>query len=218
MKKITGVLFSGLLVMSSMINASAINVHVNNKSISMDVSPVIVQSRTLVPVAAIAQALEGEVDWDAPTRTVTITRGEKVIKLQLDNNVASINSENITLDVPAQAVNGRTMVPVGFIAQAFGEKVEWHQETKTVLINSSIPGDSQVVAPPVVTPPVVVTPPSNPVISDSEKEGTWIKGNVNSKIYHVPGGRDYGKVSPQNIVWFETESDALDAGFRKAMQ
>ena len=42
--------------------------------------------------------------------------------------------------------------------------------------------------------------------------------SAGSKIYHVPGGRDYDKVSPQNIVWFETEADAIAAGFRRAKQ
>ena len=55
-------------------------------------------------------------------------------------------------------------------------------------------------------------------IVDSEKEGVWIKGNINSKIYHVPSGRDYSKVSAKNIVWFEKEDDAIKAGYRRAMQ
>lgn len=45
-----------------------------------------------------------------------------------------------------------------------------------------------------------------------------IQGNKNSKIYHVPGGKSYGKVSPQNSVWFDTEDDAVAAGYRKAKQ
>ena len=53
---------------------------------------------------------------------------------------------------------------------------------------------------------------------DSEKDGVWIKGNRNSKIYHVPSGRDYYKVSAKNIVWFETEKEAQEAGYRRAKQ
>lgn len=45
-----------------------------------------------------------------------------------------------------------------------------------------------------------------------------IQGNKNSKIYHVPGGKNYGKVSPQNSVWFDTEEEAQAAGYRKAKQ
>ena len=104
----------------------------------MDVAPVIIDGRTLVPVAAISQSLNSNVDWDAPSKTATITRNGSIIKLQLGNKNAIVNGNNIGLDVPAQAIKGRTMVPVGFIAQAFGEKVNWDPKTKTVLISSDI--------------------------------------------------------------------------------
>ena len=46
-----------------------------------------------------------------------------------------------------------------------------------------------------------------------------IKGNVNSsgeKIYHVESGRYYKITKPE--VWFCTEQEAIDAGFRKSQQ
>ncbi len=43
-----------------------------------------------------------------------------------------------------------------------------------------------------------------------------IIGNKNSKIYHIPGGGSYGKISEENRVYFATEADAQKAGFRKA--
>lgn len=42
-----------------------------------------------------------------------------------------------------------------------------------------------------------------------------IKGNANSKIYHVPGGQYYDKTQ-DDIVWFCTEADAQAAGYRKS--
>ena len=54
---------------------------------------------------------------------------------------------------------------------------------------------------------------SNKAIADNK-----IQGNKNSKIYHMPGGKSYGKVSPQNSVWFDTEEDAIAAGYTKAKQ
>ncbi len=37
-------------------------------------------------------------------------------------------------------------------------------------------------------------------------------------VYHAPGQRDYNKLSPKNIIWFETSEDAKAAGFRAAQQ
>jgi prophage lp1 protein 66 len=43
-----------------------------------------------------------------------------------------------------------------------------------------------------------------------------IKGNVKSMIYHVPGGAFYDKISVNNVVYFDTEQDAINAGYRKS--
>lgn len=45
-----------------------------------------------------------------------------------------------------------------------------------------------------------------------------IKGNTNSMIYHLPDGRDYSTVKEGNAVYFNTEEEAIKAGFRKAKQ
>lgn len=42
-----------------------------------------------------------------------------------------------------------------------------------------------------------------------------IKGNANSHIYHVPGGAFYDSTR-DNIIWFCTEKEAEDAGYRKS--
>jgi len=46
------------------------------------------------------------------------------------------NSSNVKLDVPAQIIGDRTMVPVRAVAEAFGVKVDWDDSTKTVLIKN----------------------------------------------------------------------------------
>ena len=42
-----------------------------------------------------------------------------------------------------------------------------------------------------------------------------IKGNANSHIYHVPGGSFYDSTT-DNIVWFCSEKEAQDKGYRKS--
>jgi micrococcal nuclease len=43
-----------------------------------------------------------------------------------------------------------------------------------------------------------------------------IKGNKNSKIYHLPDGVHYEEIANHNIVWFCTEAEAQDRGYRKS--
>ena len=49
-------------------------------------------------------------------------------------------------------------------------------------------------------------------------EELLIKGNKNSMIYHLPGGDDYDKIADHNVIYFDSEEEAIDAGFRKAGQ
>ena len=63
---------------------------------------------------------------------------------------------------------------------------------------------------------------SEKVINDSSIESplleqSIIRGNRNSNVFHLPSGcPSYDKVSPKNIVEFMTETQAIDAGYRKA--
>jgi len=43
-----------------------------------------------------------------------------------------------------------------------------------------------------------------------------IKGNKNSKIYHMKGCPNYNDISERNIVWFKTKEEAEAAGYRMA--
>ena len=55
--------------------------------------------------------------------------------------------------------------------------------------------------------------------SDLVADDGAIRGNKNSKIYHCPGQRDYDKMADsKNLVLFENEKDAKNAGYRKAKQ
>ena len=45
---------------------------VNDEKVSLDTAPVIIDDRTLVPLRAVSEALDCNVDWNGDTKTVTI--------------------------------------------------------------------------------------------------------------------------------------------------
>ena len=114
-----------------------IKVLLEGKELSFDVPPQIIEGRTLLPLRAIFEALGIEVGWDDATRIITgMTEGKEII-LKIDSKNVKVNGVDKTLDVPAKAINGRTMVPVRFIAESLDMNVDWNQESKTVIINKS---------------------------------------------------------------------------------
>lgn len=108
------------------------NIIVKGKHLGFDTPPVIKSGRTLVPVKALVQAFGAEVAWEPVTKTVTITRGELTLILTLGETGVLVNGESIQLDVPAQAMNGRTVVPLRFIAEQMGFEVDYEDGVITV--------------------------------------------------------------------------------------
>ena len=112
-----------------------ISVLYNDKRINFaDQMPIIENNRTLVPLRAIFEAMGADVYWNDSTQTVTATRGDITISLQIDNNVMIKNNQSIPLDVPPKLVNNRTLVPVRAVAESFDATVKWEDKTQTVII------------------------------------------------------------------------------------
>lgn len=111
-----------------------ISVQLNGKTLTFDVNPVNISGRVLVPMRGIFEAFGASVEWDEANYQVKAKAGDREIVLPIGKEYASMNGETVTLDVPAQIVQGRTMVPVRFVAESLDAEVSWVQETSTVII------------------------------------------------------------------------------------
>lgn len=110
-------------------------VRINGELIDFDDQfPIIEEGRTLIPVRAVAQAFDAKVTWNGDYYRAEIEKDGMQIILPINSEVAYIDGEEHTLDVPAQLINDRTMVPLRFVAEMLGIDVEWDQNTRTVLI------------------------------------------------------------------------------------
>ena len=126
-----------ILVSSSLFSASAednIKVMLNGTELSFDVPPQLVNSRTMVPMRKIFEALGAVVEWNSDTETVTAVKDETVIIMQIDNVAMQIDEKNITLDVPPMLIDNRTLVPIRAVAEGLNADVLWDNDTRTVVI------------------------------------------------------------------------------------
>ena len=114
--------------------SSQITVIINGKPLALEQPPIIENGRTLVPLRAIFEALGAEVDWNPETQTVTAGKGGTTVMLTIGSNTLIKNGQQISLDVPARIVGGRTLVPVRAVAESFDAEVEWDASTRTVNI------------------------------------------------------------------------------------
>ncbi len=123
------------------VSASSISMQIDNAVMNvggtdttLDVPPQIINDRTMVPLRAIFEALGAQVDWNGDTRTITGTKGDTTITMQIDNLTMTKNGAESALDTPPQIVNDRTLVPVRAIAESFDCTVDWNGDTRTVTI------------------------------------------------------------------------------------
>lgn len=124
-----------------------ISVELDGKTIAFDVEPEIMDGRTMVPLRKIFEEIGALVKWDGETQTVSARKSKKTVTLTVDSNEMVIDkgktddegnpiTETVTLDVPAQVVSDRTLVPVRAISESFGLEVAWDEDNRKVIINS----------------------------------------------------------------------------------
>jgi sugar lactone lactonase YvrE len=112
-----------------------IKVNINETPLQMDVPPMIVNGRTLVPLRAIFNALGAMVQWNPADQSITATKGSTTINLQIGSTTALNNGAQVTLDAAPIIINGRTVAPVRFVSESLGAAVSWDSSTNTVTIS-----------------------------------------------------------------------------------
>ena len=99
MKRLLSLVLSVLMILALSVSNSvvladdSIKVVIDGANQTYDVMPVIVNDRTLVPMRGIFEALGAEINWDDATKTVTGTKGDTMVVLQIGNRTVHVNSQ-----------------------------------------------------------------------------------------------------------------------------
>ncbi len=107
---------------------------VKREMVPIDVPPQIVYDRTMVPIRAIADGFDAETTWINETKTIIIEFGSTRILLPLGSKISTVNGQDVTLDVAAQVINGRALVPIRFIIEAFDAEITWFAAERSIEI------------------------------------------------------------------------------------
>lgn len=133
-----------ILSISSCVYASNVNVQLNGENVDftdengLKVEAQIVNGRTMVPMRKLFELLGASIDWDGTTQTVTATKNDTTIKLQINNDTAELTtngaSKKTKLDSKPILIDNRTMVPLRFISESLGKQVAWDSANSTAII------------------------------------------------------------------------------------
>jgi hypothetical protein len=116
--------------------SAAIQVDVNGQPVRFGaVQPTSIGGRVFIPLRAVAESMKADVRWDASTQTVLGGREGRNFTLPIGARTANVDGRPVSLDAPARLMYGTTMVPLRFVAEALGAKVDWNNAAQRVSVN-----------------------------------------------------------------------------------
>ena len=109
-------------------------ISINGTESELDTVPIIKNDRTLLPLRAVVESLGGSVAWENKTKTAAFAKDDKVIFMTIGSRTAFVNTTEYTIDTEPIIIDGRTMLPIRFVAENLGFKVKWDERTQTITI------------------------------------------------------------------------------------
>ena len=104
----------------------------------MDAAPYVKNGRTYLPVRYVAMSLDiadSDIIWQPDEGAVVILKGSNFIKFVVGSKEMLIYNKPVVMDVEPEIVEpGRVMLPLRWVAQAFGADIDWDETNKTVII------------------------------------------------------------------------------------
>ncbi|NLK97862.1 stalk domain-containing protein [Defluviitalea saccharophila] len=110
-----------------------IRIYLNDQIVTSDTSPYMENGRTFVPIRFVAEAIGIEqINWNGQNEEAILMKNGVTISLPIRQSYAMIDNKSIKLDAPINIYNGRTFVPLRFVAEAFNVDVQWQESTASV--------------------------------------------------------------------------------------
>lgn len=133
------------------ITSQDIRIMINNEIQNLPQTPIVINGTTFVPVRAIAEMTGSTVWWNNDSKTVGLEKDNTKIAFIIGASTANVNGNSVS--IPTTFVkNGTTFVPIRFVSELMGLKVDWDSANKMVIITSPektqninytvLPGDS----------------------------------------------------------------------------
>ncbi len=110
------------------------NAEINGMPVTLDVPPRIMNGRTMIPLRFVGEAMGAEIEWEGTEQKITFTLYGKEIILRVGANTALVNGEPVALDTPPTIIDGRTLVPVRFVSENLGARVDWQGDLQRITI------------------------------------------------------------------------------------
>jgi len=115
---------------------TAVSVFLDGQLMTLDKAPIISKGTTMLPMRAIFEALGANVEWNQKNQTIIATKDQIKIQLTINNETAYKNNAKMSLAIAPFIQDSSTFVPLRFVSESLGAKVEWNQHSQSVRITT----------------------------------------------------------------------------------
>ncbi|WP_423805304.1 copper amine oxidase N-terminal domain-containing protein [Paenibacillus illinoisensis] len=112
---------------------------INDKTTNMDTTPMLWKNTTYIPLRFLSEGIGATVKWDKKAQEVTVMAGDDTLVFWVNNKVMEVNGvkKNVGSTVFVNK-DGRTQVPLRFIAELLNWDVKWAQKDGSITLTKSM--------------------------------------------------------------------------------
>jgi hypothetical protein len=114
----------------------AMHLRIWSKPLELERPLILGNSRSLAGLRQISETVGAEVTWDESAKSATLRLNDRTVRVTIGSTIAQIwdgkDVHNYQLDVAPVILNGRTMLPIRFLAEALNLTVSWDPSTHTI--------------------------------------------------------------------------------------
>ncbi|MCZ8518465.1 MULTISPECIES: C40 family peptidase [Paenibacillus] len=119
--------------------AANVKIQINDSLVSFpEAQPFIDPSNQMqIPLRTLTEELGYQVSWEKKGEVINVTlinKNEK-ISLQTASRYAEVDGKRVELDSPAQFISGSVYLPLRFVSETFGYRIQWDADNRIAIIN-----------------------------------------------------------------------------------
>ncbi|NLN86634.1 MAG: copper amine oxidase N-terminal domain-containing protein, partial [Syntrophomonadaceae bacterium] len=102
-----------------------------------EAAPYIKNSRTYLPIRPVGNSVgiaDKDIVWNAAARTVTLTKGNTTVRLEIGSPIMYVNGSAVRMDTAPEISNSRACLPIAHIVKVFDYTAYWDSSSRAVTI------------------------------------------------------------------------------------
>ncbi|MGG1643420.1 N-acetylmuramoyl-L-alanine amidase [Paenibacillus sp. NRS-1782] len=144
MKKYSWLILAAILIWlwpsSSHVNAAGADLFLDGKRIEApsDAKPEMVNGKVMVPLRVVGEQLGYQFKWEPQAYKISIQKNSTDMSMYVGRTSADVNGKMVNLDAPPVLRGNSTMVPLRFVGEQMGLKVDWNNKNKSVNLSQKV--------------------------------------------------------------------------------